>query len=95
MESILDKAFEAIKKYEETDPNLYSSLYNRINKETMTYRYANLSWYWGYYSRSQRAEMIDSFESDCALYGITDWRNETYGRIDRKIAEFRGNLSVG
>ncbi len=95
MEGILDKAFTKIEKYKTSDPNLYETLYNRINKETLTYRYATLLWYWGYYTKSQRVEMIDSFERDCALYGITAWRNESFGALDRRITQFRGNLSVG
>ena len=72
------------------DPEKYAVLSERLNKETLLYRYIDLQWYYGYYTKQQQSDMIDAFEADCAAYGVTSYR-EGYS-VQIRINEFRSRI---
>ena len=89
-EKILEQGMESISQYQESDPEKYAVLSERLNKETLLYRYIDLQWYYGYYTKQQQSDMIDAFEADCAAYGVTSYR-EGYS-VQIRINEFRSRI---
>lgn len=98
MEGILDKAFESIEKYRNTDPVLYEELYDKINVETLSPRFIKLYFHRSLYSTEQLTQMIDSFETDTIKYGILHWNEHSKGsqhgagEISEIVAEWRNSL---
>lgn len=92
MEAILDKAYAAIEKYKDTDKYMYEKLYDRVNIETLSYRYLRLEFHSKLYPNSYVKEHIDSFEKDCAKHEIIWWKESSSATIGSKIAEWRNRL---
>jgi hypothetical protein len=63
-----DEAFKAIEPLKEKDPERYQALYDRINVETMAYRYITLMLYSSKYSQSELRAMQIAFKNDCDAY---------------------------
>lgn len=93
MEAILNKAYAAIEKYKETDMYTYEKLYDRINAETLSYRYLRLEFHSKLYPNSYIKEQIDLFEEDCAKHEIIWWKESSTATIESKIAEWRNRLN--
>ncbi len=67
----IDEAYMSIEKYKTADPELYSTLYDRINLESIFIRFAQISLYAGNYTSDELLSMKLSFKNDCARLGIT------------------------
>lgn len=93
MEEILNKAYAAIEKYKDTDRYTYEKLYDRVNVETLSYRYLRLEFHSKLYSNSYVKEHIDSFEKDCAKHEIIWWKESSTATIGTKISEWRNRLN--
>lgn len=65
---LAQKAYDAIFKYKYTDPELYQKLYDRINLETISYRFSMLDQY-QYAIENLKAYAIQ-FRNDCGKFGI-------------------------
>mgnify|MGYP001859723916 CR=1 FL=1 len=72
--SKLETALEQIRPLSETDPELYSAYDKNIKVESMFPRTAMLSFYSGYYSDGEKAEMKESFTNDASYLGFTKYR---------------------
>ncbi len=70
-QSFADQAFKAIAKYKYSDPNLYEQLYDRINLETICYRYAMVASY--QYALDDAKAYVEQFKLDCAHFNITHY----------------------
>ena len=70
-EIIINKAFEAIKGLEETDPDKYETLFNRIMKEYLPVIYMKVLLYSDYYSQEELAQMRETFYFYTSKFGIT------------------------
>lgn len=66
----IDVAYEAIEHYKKTDPELYDTLYNRINLESMSYRYLEIYIFPQYYSLEKYDNMKKLFVDDCHKLNI-------------------------
>ena len=67
-----DKALEAIKKYENTDPDLYLKLENRIMKERLTPMYIKLTTLTSYYSDVELAQLKSEFKYYVNLFKLAE-----------------------
>ena len=67
-----DKALEAIKKYETSDPDLYLKLKNRIMKERLTPIYIKLSTLSIYYSAEEIAQLRADFKYYVTLFKLQE-----------------------
>ncbi len=72
-EGYLSDAYAAIEPLKETDHERWQEYSDRINLESMHYRYLRLRYHSNLYSLSERKEMIDGFESDCVKYGFDQY----------------------
>lgn len=68
MDDYAEKAFESILKYKFSDPDLYKKLYDRINLETLCYRFNYLEMY--RYAIEDLKTFATDFKKDCAYFGI-------------------------
>ncbi len=66
----IDQAYQAIEKYQISNPTLYEALEKRIKIESIFLRYAQITLYSGSYP-SQLDEMRIAFKNDCEELGIT------------------------
>lgn len=69
--SYTDTAFEKILPLKNVDPALYKKLHDRINLETISYRYLMFQLYPGYFTSEALKEFKDSLYSDCLTLGIS------------------------
>lgn len=68
---LCDQAFQAIKKYETSDPELYQALWRHITAETITPRYLICEYYAaGYYTPAKAYEFRTKFMEDCNTIGF-------------------------
>ncbi|MGN1078080.1 MAG: DUF4838 domain-containing protein, partial [Candidatus Gallimonas sp.] len=75
-DKLAQKAFNAILKYKYSDPELYGRLYDRINLETLCYRFNLLNSY--QYSIEDLKSYAVAFRNDCGYFGI------------QRVSEFAG-----
>lgn len=61
----IDVAYKAIEHYKETDPELYETLHDRINLESISYRYLEIYIFPQYYSLETHNNMKKLFMDDC------------------------------
>lgn len=66
----IDVAYDAIEHYKKTDPELYQTLHDRINQESISYRYLEIYIYPQYYSLKTYNSMRKSFMDDCRMLNI-------------------------
>lgn len=92
MQTILDKAYAAIEKYRDTDMYTYEKLHDRINEETMSYRYLRIEFHSKLYPSSFIKQMIDDFEEDCVKHELIWWKESSTATIASKLAEWRNKL---
>ncbi len=65
---LAEKAFNSILPYKFSNPDLYDELYERINLETMVYRFNMLNSY--QHAIEDLPAYVAAFKADCAIYGI-------------------------
>lgn len=68
--SYINKAYELIDFYKETDPELYGKLEERITRESIFPRYVLLTLYAGTYSTDKLQSLREEFMDDCFRVGI-------------------------
>jgi len=92
IENIFKSGYEAIEPLKNTDFEKYSLLKNRLDAETIFYRYMQIVHFKNYYSPEDRLQMINEFDeiaknnklislgagSDTVENIVTQWRNELY-----------------
>ncbi len=64
-----DDAYKAIEVYKDTDPTLYSKLYDRINLESLAIRYLRIEIYGKYYGE-QKAQWLKDLRKDAETLGM-------------------------
>ncbi len=75
----LDEAMAALEPLKETDPERYTVLYNRIQKERLSPLYMMLNFYIYQLSDETRAEYIADFEKYTKMFGIEAARESSFG----------------
>lgn len=78
---LIDEAYKTIEHYKKSDPVLYEKLYDRINLESITFRYMQLHLYKLLYSDNDSQNMIKTFKEDCVALGLRQYR-EGIGFVD-------------
>ena len=71
---LIDQAYEKIAHYQKTDPVLYERLRDRINLESITFRYMQIHLYELLYSDADSQMMVKTFKEDCIALGLTQFR---------------------
>ena len=69
--SYIDKAYEAIAPLKNSDYDLYYKLYVRIKRESLSFRYLQLSLYPQRYNINEISELKATLRSDCIECGMT------------------------
>jgi hypothetical protein len=87
----IDSAFKAIEPLKETDGDAWKSYADHITLESLHYRYLQLRYHRTLYSPEEALKLIDSFENDCGLLGIQQYKEVAY--VSDLIAEWRKGLS--
>ena len=78
---LIDEAYKTIEHYKKSDPVLYEKLYDRINLESITFRFMQLHLYKLLYSDSDSQNMVKTFKEDCVALGLRQYR-EGIGFVD-------------
>lgn len=71
--SYIGQAYEVISPMKDLDPITYQKLYDRITKESITYRYMLILMHSSYYSYDTLVEMKTTFKNDCLRLGIDQY----------------------
>lgn len=71
---LIDEAYKAIEPLKSTDPSMYQTLKDRINLESISFRFMQLEMYSVFYSRTESEKMKESFKQDCYNLGIRAYR---------------------
>lgn len=71
---LIDEAYKKIDHYQKTDPALYEKLRDRINLESITFRYMQIHLYELLYSEADSQMMVKTFKEDCIALGLTQFR---------------------
>lgn len=69
--SVIDEAFAAIEPLSRTDSTLYHTLYNRINLESLSYRYLRYTLHIGAFTSAELTEYGNALYNDCLALGVT------------------------
>ena len=72
--ALIEEAYTKIEHYKKNDPNLYETLRDRINLESITFRYMQIHLYKLLYSDADSQMMIKTFKEDCAALGLTQYK---------------------
>ena len=84
--ALIDEAYQKIAHYQKSDPVLYEKLKDRINLESLTFRYMQINLYKLLYSDVDSQMMIKTFKEDCNALGITHYKEgigyEDGGKIE-------------
>lgn len=84
--ALIDEAYQKIAHYQKSDPVLYEKLKDRINLESLTFRYMQIHLYKLLYSDVDSQMMIKTFKEDCNALGITHYKEgigyEDGGKIE-------------
>lgn len=67
---LIDKAYEEIAVYAETDPELYKEIYDKINLESLPYRYMLCSLHDKEYTAEEIYDLRTAFKADCEYFKI-------------------------
>ena len=70
---LIDEAYKAIEPLKQTDPSMHATLSDRINLESITFRFMQLEMYSVFYSENQVAKMKASLQSDCIRLGVRQY----------------------
>lgn len=73
---IIDEAYKAIEPLKTSDPSLYSTLADRINLESLSFRFMILEMYSVYYNESEVEKMRQSFQADCINLGVRQYSEQ-------------------
>jgi hypothetical protein len=73
MNGYFEEAYKAIEHYKNSDPALYSKLYDRICIETLVYRLMDIRLYATAYSDDEMYRLKYSFKEDCMRIGISHY----------------------
>ncbi len=90
VEACFKNAFAALEELQEQDYNSWKTYYDRVNFETLHYRYLQLNYHRSLYAASTVREMIDSFEADCNYFNIEQYKEVDY--ISNLIGTWRNDL---
>ena len=71
---LIDKAYKAIEPLKTTDPALYEELKDRINLESLSFRFIQMELYSVYYSENDVNKMRESFKQDCRDLGVRSYK---------------------
>ena len=74
----IDKAYEDIEVYKESNPERYKQLYDRITLESMQYRYILINLYSTEYGANEVLNMKYEFRHDVERLGITTYQENKY-----------------
>lgn len=74
----IDKAYEDIEVYKESNPERYKQLYDRITLESMQYRYILINLYSTEYGANEILNMKYEFRHDVERLGITTYQENKY-----------------
>lgn len=74
---IIDEAYEDIAELALTDPSLYKECYDKINLESLPYRYMLCSLYESEYSEEEIFDLRTAFKKDCDYFGIDRTKEAT------------------
>ncbi len=72
--SLIDEAYKKIERYKQDDPALYEKLHDRINLESLSFRYMQIKLYKLLYSDVDSQRMIDTFKQDCISLGVRNYK---------------------
>ena len=67
---IIDEAYEQIAVYAETNPELYNEIYDKINLESLPYRYMLCSLHEKEYTAEEIYDLRTAFRRDCEYFKI-------------------------
>lgn len=67
----IDMAYNEIEPLKTSDPEKYALLYNRLNKESLSWRYLELSIYPETYDTTMLEVMQNQLLTDCISCGLT------------------------
>lgn len=70
----IDRAYADIEPLKISDPEKYEKLYWRINRESITFRYALINLYAGNYTQSELLRMKTEFRADAESIGINYYK---------------------
>lgn len=79
--SLIDEAYKKIEPYKKSDPILYEKLRDRINLESISFRYMQIHLYKLLYSDTDSQMMIKTFKEDCIALGMKQYK-EGIGYLD-------------
>ena len=65
-----DEAYATIAPLKMSNPDMYQKLYNRINIESMTFRYMLLKLYYDFYDYNQLETLRSEMIAECRALGI-------------------------
>lgn len=68
---LIDKAYAAVEKYKDSDPELYSTLVSHIKLESLFPRFAVLRLYGGMFSKAEVTELRTKFREDCSDFNVS------------------------
>ena len=71
---LIDRAFRDIESMRISDPEAYETVYNRINLESLAYRYMLIELYGADYLDGELYQMKSDFRRDCGRLGVTHFR---------------------
>ena len=72
IDEAFDKALDSIKKYEESDPDMYLLLKNRIMKERLSTIYIKMMLLASYYSEAELAAFKAEFKYYATLFKLSE-----------------------
>lgn len=73
----IEQAYEDIAEYQETDPERYQELYDRITMESLQYRYILIGTYGTRYDAAELLNMKNLFKHDFERLNITSYAENT------------------
>ncbi len=88
LDAALNEAILAIEPLKDNEPEIYTTLLNRIQRERLTTMYLNLNFYEGYYSEEAYAELISEFEHYTNLFNIRSL-GEGVGEVSTFISSLK------
>lgn len=73
---IIDDAYKAIDYLKTSNPSLYRTLADRINLESITFRFMQIEMYSVFYSENEVARMQQSLKEDCFNLGVRSYSEQ-------------------
>ena len=82
----IDEAYKAIESLKESNYNLYTTLYNRICTESLSYRKYDLVLYASSYQSSVATALKNQFKADCDRLNVTlSWEGGNISELYQKM----------